>query len=580
MSFIPKGRSLLRTAAVGGALIGTLVPVSAASAALGGATPATFNNRPNLQSVTFDQASNTASFNFDKPVQQTAAFASTGFRVGGYESAYVNNTAAGNTAVVDNTDARRVLVTYDAQGTGRVEFNSLTFGTVAAGVVQGLGTNNNPNLADSAGITGATGENGTRGRTNGPDLLSASVDTNTNTITYTFDQQVEDQTVAFTPDSRQFGFVDVNGNIIRGRNDNGNSTTLGGAASSQGPPNVVVGNNTVRVRFPLGNTGVPANLVSNAVQAFVDTNRPAVAAGPASVAEPAAAQQPIYSRDLNRPGTPIVNVPITGQTSTTVAPSLVSASLNATGGTIDMVFDSPVKLNANAAPNRTSDLTYAVASNGTRTAATSVEVVGVNTLRATFTTSQFAEHLVAVSLEFGAVLANNSASTPGIPSGKPIGGNAGAKATGYTTAPDAVRAQINRGQGQVAITFDSRTDGGAPQGGGFILRSANGTIVAGNPQTASVQNPTLPGPSRVLLQYTLAQAAAASSIEIDGNVNTLPPAAGNRLALDPIIPIQGTIPSPAAPVPTFNPATSFAGDNIPVHTMVQLTDSTEVFRRR
>jgi hypothetical protein len=184
-------------------MIGLLAGTGTADAALGGPA-ASFANRPNLRSVTFNGA--VASFNFDRPVRAAEQFSPGAFRVGGYRASSTTPTAV--SANVAISAPASVLVTF-AGLPDDPDLAVLTFGAVEASAIRGFGTFAEPNLADATPIAAAAGASGTRGHTTAPDLQSVALDTDNNRIVYVFDQGVSASLAP--PDPAAFRFADASG---------------------------------------------------------------------------------------------------------------------------------------------------------------------------------------------------------------------------------------------------------------------------------------------------------------------------------------------------------------------------------
>lgn len=500
MSRSSGARAVLRALTISGALVATLATAGPASAAFGDGTPAAFSNRPNLKSVTFNGI--VASFNFDKPVQPAGGPLVAGqFQVGGYRAGVVVPHAGADTAFVNLNDPTQVLVTY----TGSPDFNSTTFGAVEGGAVQGYGTFGTPNLADALRITGATGESGTRGHTAGPDLQSVSVDNAQNRITYTFDQSV-----ASGPPAGAFGFLNADGDVFTGDT----VVQVSGA-------NVTVGFN------------LPKS-VQTARQAFVTGGA--------------------KSKDGATFAPPAISVDIPARTRVTANPTLVSAELEPNSFTVVYTYDQPIA--TAAAANFTAN-----ASTGASFVGASRTIISPTAVRVTFAPADVStEHLVSASDIGAAVVGMGGA--PSRPAGKPIGANAGAKATGYTTAPDPLSATMNKATGQVTILFDSRISTIDPTD--VVLRSDRGDTIPPAPAATGVaeqvNGPTL---ARLILQYQPSQLALAAAIQIGGNHVT-----------------GGAFSTLSGDAAVFGTAPGAVADTQPVRTMIVPTETTQTFSAR
>jgi hypothetical protein len=532
------GRNVLRSIAVGGALVGSLAMGSSAQAALGGAASAHFSNRPNLESVTFN--GQVATFRFDKPVQPNGGVAldPSDFTIGGYRAIATNTPTVTppDRANIAVSDPRNVLVTYSNDAP---DFNAATFGAVAGNIVQGYGTFATPNLPDATKLTGSVSESGTRGHTTGPDLQSVAVDLDNNEIEYTFDQDVDDDTL---PDDDNFQFIDSNGDLHSG-------------ATVEN-----IDGHVVEVRFP----AFPStNRVDQARQAVVRGVGDSVG-------------NPIISNDNPATEAPTANVNIPGRPSLTDRPVLESAVLEPNSNTIVYTFDQPV---ATADPT----LFHGNYSDGVISDGASRTISG-NTVRVTFPAAipglgpidQASEHLVMATVENGAV--TGAGGTPGPRSGKPIGGNAGAKASGYTTAPDALSATFNRASGQVTVLFDSRIAnlgliGGLIDPNQFVLVSDLGDTVPPAPAATGVaQASNGPTQARVILQYQVSQINAA--FPAGGPAGALVIRGSRNVGGDTFTPFGGPV-GPAV----FGTIPTFSQDNVNVWTNIVPTETTTNFTK-
>lgn len=514
------GRNVLRSIAVGGALVGSLAMASSASAALGGAASAHFSNRPNLESVTFN--GQVATFRFDKPVQPNGGVAldPSDFSIGGYRAISTNTPTVTppDRANIAVSDPRNVLVTYSNDAP---DFNAASFGAVAAGIVQGYGTFATPNLADATKLTGSTSESGTRGHTTGPDLQSVAVDLDNNEIEYTFDQNVDDDV---TPNANNFVFLDSNGDFHFG-------------ATVEN-----IDGNLVEVRFP----ATPANRVDQARQAIVRGTGESTG-------------NPILSNDNPATEASTANVNIPGRPSLTDRASLVSAELEPNSATVVYTFDQDI---ATVVPG---DF-HVTSSNGVVADGQSRTIIG-KTVRITFAPADIsAEHLVVANISPGA--STGASGQPIAPGGKPIGGNAGAKASGYTTAPDALSATFNRASGQVTVLFDSRIILADPTN--FRLLSDLGDTIPPAPALTGIAE-AINGPTqaRVILQYQPSQINAAfpvgspaGAIQIRGSRN-----------------IGGDVFTPASGVAVFGTIPGFSQDNVNVQYNIVPTETTTNFTK-
>jgi hypothetical protein len=517
------------------------VGAGVASASMGGAPPATTNFRPDLRTVHILTGINAGrvQFCFDKPITIAAA-SSAEFALGGYRWDTILTGFVGLTPVLDATgDCAIVTMALDHSGS-EADLNSYTFGTVQPGAVTASISGGQPNLADSSPSLDSTDHSGTTGHTTGPDLVGVTVGApaGTNEIIYTFDQPVD--TAVLDPGA--FRYYNAAGNI-----------QFGAAITG------VDGTGDVRVAF-----GVPT--VSDAVIAYVyhgDSGSPeGVNKEPVT---PFVGNGGAYS-DTPNPETesPTESVTVPGTGGVTARPDLVSAAL-VPGATneIDYTFDQNVTL-------ATVGAFVAVTSNGDEIRATSATVqADGKTVRATFSgpnIANYLEEMVVATVYDGGV--TNAATVANFAQGKPVGGNGGAFATGFTNAPDATGVTFNSSSGQAVVNFDQRvaanaagqpvdqTGAAATPLGNWLLLDANGNFLA-SPTSATVE---ALGPYLSDVRLTFANPpilAVAKSLEIVGNQASSNPANNN-----PYVNFAGA-PAPAvfsfgnghgAGVSGFNPA--------------------------
>ncbi|EHN10951.1 hypothetical protein PAI11_21800 [Patulibacter medicamentivorans] len=455
-------------------LAATLLAAAPAGAALGGANPASFNHVPDLRSVTFGESGpdQVAWFTFDEPLA-TNAINPAQFTLGGYNSAArfgsATNLPFADAASVVGTKPNTVELRWTSSSP---DFDEVSYGAVNGAAVRAF-NGNQPNVADSTAVTGAKGQTGTRGHTSAPDLVGVRVDEsnlNANVLIFTFDQKLD----SHLPLPALFSFVKASGAVVVGTGINSYSDY------------------EVGVRFPAG----PSNLVTEAKRVVV---------------VPGAVQA------RNRTGlfaglNPIGHAAVPGTSGLTALPDLVSAELGSTGGSTSITYhyDEPIK--SPIAP-----LFYAYT-------ATDEFVSGSNAVvnaDGTSVTVNFPnpadkaqEHFVHAGQVVGGIQSANGQF--GIGGGVPIGGNAGALSTGWTSAPDATSATINKSNGQVDITLDSRTNGTTFSGPDFHLLDSNGDVIAGVPTLVSLGSTGAPGPQTIRIQFLPSEVAAATAIQIDG----------------------------------------------------------------
>ncbi|EHN10968.1 hypothetical protein PAI11_21660 [Patulibacter medicamentivorans] len=464
-------RRAKRAAITGGVLAVTLAAAAPASAALGGANPANYNHVPDLRSVTFGSSGpdKIAWFTFDENLASNAIDPAQ-FTLGGYASSDRLPTA--NAASVVGTKPNTVELRWTSTSP---DFDETTYGVVNAGAVRAF-NGNQPNRVDSTSVTGAKGQDGTRGHSVAPDLVGVRVDEsnlNANVLIYTFDQKIKGPVVAGA-----YGFLKQDG------------------ASVAGASIASLSDYEVAVRFP----SLPGDsLVTEAVNGFVNVGSGTFAKNYASDADHQAA---------------VTVLAVAGKSKSTAMPDLLSAELGSSGGSTSITFnfDEPVH-------NPIAGLINARTSTGKFVTATSAVVnADGKSITANYPNpiaNQSQEHFVQGILFGGAVL--NANNVPLFGDSAPIGGNAGALATGWTSAPDATSATFNKSNGQVDVTLDTRLTIPSVDPTQFSLIDNNGDlIVAGAASVVSQGSNGAPGPQTIRLQFLPNQVAVASAIEING----------------------------------------------------------------
>ncbi|WP_354699197.1 hypothetical protein DSM112329_04906 [Paraconexibacter sp. AEG42_29] len=442
-----QGRTALRTAAVAAVALASLATAGSAQAALGGGKVPALTDRPNLVSVT--PSATSVTFTYDRTIDCPGGCNGAEFLVGGYS---FFTQVAGTAATVSGSSVR---VTFAG---GNPDTDAMTFGTVLDNAVNTQGSLGATNLGDSVRITGAEGESGTRGHTIGPDLVSAvATGGGSNFLTLTFDQEIDDDAGDF--DGAQVFIVKADGTTVPG---------IDATAS--------IDDNTADVEFPAGTP------VAGAKQVYVLNAAKAV-------------DFPIFS--------PVRSVQVGTQNQDSQAPILKSAELTG-ADTVLYTFDKAV-----ATPGPT--VFFAYLSDTVAYPSTSATIVGDGKqVQAQFNVDQFTEYLVGAAVIPGSVVAQADG-TPSPYGGVPIGGNAGAKATGFTSSPDAVQASYSGAN--VVVTLDSRVNPGSVDATDFDLLADDGTVIGGTP-TATAQAQGVPGPSRVNLLYNTTAVGNARAIRL------------------------------------------------------------------
>ncbi|MDQ2738263.1 MAG: hypothetical protein M3Y35_06545 [Actinomycetota bacterium] len=479
-----------------------LVGASVAQAAMAGANPLTTTSRPDLRSVTLTGTG--AQYCFDKVV--TSIPNPGGFYVGGYRADNFSR-ATGATASGNCVNATVGATTEDS------------FGQVAEGAVRTTG--NLGNRADSTALTGSTTHNGTRGLTTAPDLTGVSVvQTGAQQIAFTYDEPVDPSAIVGTAG---FHFVTSTGIDIP-------SDT---AAISTTDPKTVIAQFPIGGGNPLVTDGVRAYSVAGAVSSANDgtlgtydsqalpgslgltTGRPDLVSA-------------VYSRQPGNNSAP--GGVLGGTLGAVLGKGFGGTGINCgtTGGAscvvVDYTFNEGVNLPLATGITQTILNTinsnyYAYLSDGSfvhpaavyePSGTTTIGVLnklgigGSTTVRAIYpTANRFDEYLVKAAVTgptqglstvppvcalTGAILpvllppgcaavSSTLPNGPNVTGSAPIGGNAGAFASGFSTAPDAFTATFDTLTNTASVLFDQRVFGANPAN--FALLDSGGNAIAG-----------------------------------------------------------------------------------------------------
>jgi len=500
----PFRRTSVRLAAGLVAAAIPLVGAGAAQAAMAGANPLTTTARPDLRSVTLTGTG--ARFCFDKVI--TSIPNPGGFVVGGYRADNFSR-ATGATASGMCVDAQVGATTEDS------------FGQVAEGAVRTTG--NLGNRADSTALTGSTTHNGTRGLTTAPDLTGVSV------------VQTGPQQIAFTYDEP------VDASAIVGTGGFHMTTSLGLNISSDTASISTTDPKTVIAQFPIGGS-IP--LVTQGVRAFSDAGAVRSAndgtfgtydsqALPGSLGLTAGSPDLVsaaYSRQQGNPATGPTGLlggfgaQAARALPLPVIPAIAGIACGTAGNqdcvVVDYTFNEGVNL---LSLNKAAMLShfYAYLSDGSfvhpslvfePSATTLVGGIlnGSTTVRAVFpTANKFDEYFVKAAVTGPSTLLLNtlpvpascavtgdcavqSSTTffPNTTGSAPIGGNAGAFASGFSTAADAFTATFDTLTNTASVLFDQRVQSATPAN--FVLLDGNGNAIAGA-QTVSTCPPGAAG---------------------------------------------------------------------------------------
>lgn len=462
--------------AAAGVIAVSAAAATPANAALGGANPSNFTNNPNLRTVTVEDqgTSVVALYTFDKPLDQVNANAAR-FTLGSYAA---SNREIGTAATLVSGKPNVVEVVFDDPANA-VDADDVTHASVTSGTVRSQLVNSKFNLGDSVAISNGKSKSGTRGLTAGPDLVGVEVDSsniNGNRLLFTFDQKVDAYDTA-NPD--RFRFVTNTGTLRQG--------------------NLVTKENdfTVGVRFPNGVS------VLDAKRGIV---LPGVAVAPNGLPNPPAAEA------------------LPGTNGITARPDLISAEAATSGGntTVNFVYDEAV-----TSADFADFSLFTGADNGPIPGVADAINADGKSVTVTFPgiVSQFNEHLVYASAASGAVTGTGGASYT---DGAPVGGNAGANASGFTSAPEALSTTFDKNSGNVSVTYDARLISiGIIPGIGINpanvkLIGADGIVVPGADPVVTTDGGSA-NPAQVTVDYKFApdQVKAASAIQFAGHGGVL-----------------------------------------------------------
>jgi hypothetical protein len=460
-----------------------LVPVSA-NAAMGGANPEVATLTPNLRSVTLTavdttNVTSTYTFCFDKPIGSLPNANS--LRVGTYREFE----KAGDSASRVGTSCAAAV--YSSTPVDPIE---QTYGHVLAGAVTNS-ANGIQNIADSSAaiLPAGIGTNtGTANHHVAPTLTGCTVNNATQVATFTFDKLLA--AANNNAGGTLFQLEDVNGNL---RTSNAN--TDASAVSFSG--------NTVSVKF-----GTPAGAPP----------QPGTSTTIRCVVQPGA----VVSLGDFAPNPTVQAATRPGNGGATNLPDLVSTTLAPDGAYIDYTYDEAI-----GAINTANAFHFTVSwgAVGTSAALADLAIVNNNTVRWTIPggqAKQYNEEIVQGAADRGAVTgalapppctqppgcAYTTTSTEGH---APLGDNQGAYASGYTTAPEALRVTLDKTNGIANVLLDQRFF--SFSGAGFRLIDDTGTVLPFSPVSVSGSG----GPASQVtakVTYTPAQVSGAANIQL------------------------------------------------------------------
>ena len=541
MSCSLKRSSALALAVSTLAAIPLLAP-AVANAAMGGAIPLTTTLRPDLRSATLlnvdaPNVETTVRICFNKNIGSLVR--NDLIRIGTYRQAE----RVADRAVRSATNPQCADATFTAPDIDITQHTYVTADTqpgldpdnpTAGAVVNAA--NALPNRADSTALIGSNTNNGTAGRTTAPDLTGITATNATDTINFIFDQNVATANTSGSlfSGNGSFAIYDVNGKRDNNLGISPFDPTTGG--------NVTVANNVVAVRFPANTVtaavravvfpgGVTARTTGNDVQMPIfsairpgtsgNTNRPDLLSTSATATTATFVYDELVSIGTPPPEAIQANLPqgVTIGTATIIQLAAATAAaraqqffVTASDGSVFFGTGTPTFAGGTNSSNGNS-VTVSLATSGVApnnqgtTPVPAPAQTGVAPGNAN-------EYFVAASAAEGAVIGTAVAVPPGADrtstaGGLPVGGNAGALATGYTTGPEVLRATFNNTTGVVSLLLDQRFQlFDLPR---FDLLDDTGAVVATNALQVNGAGGAA-GQQTANVQYTAAQVQSARGI--------------------------------------------------------------------
>lgn len=515
MSVFRRGRLRVVRWAIGVGVLAAspFAMAGVAQATAGRANPSNFTSVPNFRFVNINQTLDQAGFCFDNNLSNNGVGGATlnnlagNFALIGYRW---NIAALGRAASLNSSDQRCVNVTISLRGSqisgATRNLSSYSLGSVKGGTVilNAGGASPLGNVGDSAPNIGSNQFNshaGTAGHAAGPQVQglvggAAGIDTTDNALFVQFDQELAHQTAELAAScGRIFGY-DTTGiphyGVVIGTNSSGQAEVLFGtpavnagcAAADAGFNVTQIKRLTVSRSNAPGNEGFPVNQTGAVTDNGGDLGNPPPGA-------------PTGNPNLT------FSIPIPGTGGVTNRADLVSATINANSNTADAVFTVPVSVSSQtSAADAVLDL-----SDSNEEQATSEQVIGSapvtvngvttnpgnNVVRFTFNglgspenSQHFSEHAVGLSV-YGrsngtgtlgspcAVRDLNNPSQCNTTGGVPVGDNAGAFITGYSSGPDPTYLIIDKTAGLVRIGTDDRVDPATVTPGNVVAVDSTGT---------------------------------------------------------------------------------------------------------
>jgi hypothetical protein len=445
-----------------------LVATGAAQAAIAGASPAVTSSRPDIRSATILSATSVEVCT-DKTLNGVFTFA--GFALGGYRA---GNLAVANTAATDPTNTNCAIVGFPAT---IGDINQYTFLSAAPGTYfANAGTV--PNAFDSVALTGSTSHSGTTGVETAPNLIGILAPDGThqltNSLTFVFDKAAN---VLSAPD---FFFETSGGNICTGAS-------------------VLAGNDSTTVTITMSPTTSIAGSTCSA-STVVQAVRGGVFLNGTNAVQDLSSTNPNESVVLPNCTSPCA----------TSRPDVVSAVLGSDNDSIVFTYDHPVVVVGSGAGTFQVDLANAQDLNSTGAVGTGTTTVTVNFGGAL---SARAEYAVNAWADSGSVEAADNVTPSGnsLPGSAPVGDNAGAFASGFTTGPDVFGISMNKTTGAVVVNLDQRITAVAT--GGISVIGLDGNVIATATPSTNFNSSAGPGPATLTLNYPPSQLTNATMIQ-------------------------------------------------------------------
>lgn len=455
-------------------LVALGVPVlgaSVAQASIGTGNQVT-TNLPDLRTATILPTFNEVEACFDQAIDLSGGAVNANFRVGGYPA---NLEVAANQPGSSPTisSERCIKSQWSFTGASTTDLQAATYFHILPNVVKNL-VGANTNIADSVPLAGSRVQNGTRGHQAGPDLIIAAANIGPNQIGYRFDQRIIPSATgagaidganvcdnAIGSAAPAFAYYDNQGFIH-------NDGTFQGCTNSTNADQT--GNGNVLISFPPATSPVEQSRRAFVVDTNVGGPERGVVSTPPAV---------VGNRTLSV-------VVVGGGGGTSNDPDLTATELtDPTGATnqVDFDFDEAIA-GGSIAPARF----HAVAANGFVLNGTSSALLTGPNGPGTRARISFggggelvSEFLVEAYIDCSAtqtnpnqnpanparecddapgaqvppaVSANDGQAVP--PNGLPMGDNANALATGWSTGPDPISGSKNAPDQTVTIRYDQR----------------------------------------------------------------------------------------------------------------------------